>query len=87
MAIQPGESLGLIADAIPDPAVNVTTLQIENQISNADVIDGGDYLDICVGNMVNDVTGEPRLPPEVAAVPSRAALPPMPPASKPSSRS
>lgn len=64
VAIQPGDSLGLIADNIPDPAVNVTSLQIENGISDADVIHDGAYLDVCVGNTVNDITGETRLPPE-----------------------
>ena len=55
--IQPGSSLSLIAEAMPDTAVTYTDLQAENGIGNADYVQAGDYLDICVGNEVNDITG------------------------------
>ena len=74
VVIQAGDSLGLIADAIPDPAVNATRLQAENEISDADMIHEGGYLDICV-NMVNDITGEARLPPEAAPAAPPSGVP------------
>lgn len=59
-AIGPGDSLSLIADAIPDEAVTVASLQAENGIGDPDRIEVGTLLDVCVGNLVDDVTGEPR---------------------------
>ena len=58
--IQPGDSLSLIAEAMPDTAVTYSDLQRENDIDNADQINSGDLLDICVGNQIDDISGETR---------------------------
>jgi hypothetical protein len=58
--IQAGDSLSLIAEAMPDTAVTYEDLQAENGIADADHIEKGDYLDICVGNQIDDITGETR---------------------------
>ena len=57
VVVESGDSLSLIADSIPDPAATVAGIQAENGISNADVIEPGQRLDVCVGNGVDDVTG------------------------------
>ena len=54
-----GESLSLIADRYDDETVTVPALRLENGIAG-DQIDPGDLLDICVGNSIDDVTGEQR---------------------------
>ena len=58
--IQAGDSLSLIADAMPDTAVTYGDLQAENDLADADHIEAGDLLDICVGNQIDDITGETR---------------------------
>ncbi len=58
--IQPRDSLTVIAEAMPDTAVSFQDLQDENGIADADRIESGDYLDICVGNQINDITGDTR---------------------------
>lgn len=58
--IQPGSSLSAIADNMPDTAVSYDDLQVENGIDNADHIEAGDYLDICVGNQIDDIAGDQR---------------------------
>jgi len=58
--IQPRDSLSVIAEAMPDTAVSYEDLQDENGIADADRIESGDYLDICVGNQIDDITGETR---------------------------
>ena len=58
--IQPGDSLSSIAGAMPDTAVSYEDLQNENGIADADHIESGDLLDICVGNQLDDVTGDTR---------------------------
>ena len=70
VVVQSGDSLSLIADSIPDPAVTVASIQAENGIGNADVIEPGQQLDVCVGNGVDDVTGATTEP---AAVPADAS--------------
>ena len=65
--VEAGDSLSLIADGIPDPAVTAGSLQAENGIDDADVIEEGDALDVCVGNGINDVTGGAHQPDGVAA--------------------
>src|SRR5688572_23250965 len=72
VVVESGESLSLIADRIPDPTVTVASLQAENGISDADVIEPGQQLDVCVGNGVDDVTGASR-DPEPAPVPADAS--------------
>lgn len=58
--IQPGDSLSSIADRIPDTAVSFEDLQSENALADADYVQAGDLLDICVGNQVDDVVGGSR---------------------------
>ena len=58
--IQPGNSLSDIAENMPDTAVSYNDLQAENGIDDADHIEAGAHLDICVGNQVDDVTGDGR---------------------------
>ena len=72
VVVERGESLSLIADRIPDPTVTVSSLQAENGIADADVIEPGQQLDVCVGNGVNDVTGASR-DPEPEPVPADAS--------------
>ncbi|CAN5714802.1 hypothetical protein BH20ACT4_BH20ACT4_13700 [soil metagenome] len=76
--IRPGDSLGLIADAVSDDAVTIDALRSENGITDPDSIVAGDLLDICAGNDTDDITGDERVPP---APPS--AAPPAPPATGP----
>ena len=74
--IQSGESLSLIADAVDQAGVSVASLQAENLIADPDLINRGGLLDICVGNSVDDVTGDPRTasaPPAATAAPAPAA--------------
>lgn len=74
--IQSGESLSLIADAVDQAPVSVASLQAENLIADPDLINRGGLLDICVGNGVDDVTGDPRTasaPPAAAEAPAPAA--------------
>ncbi len=63
MRIRPGDSLFVIAEAAGKKTVTIASLQRENGIRNPDRIDAGDLLDICVGNRINDITGERRVPP------------------------
>jgi hypothetical protein len=58
--IQRGDSLSLIAEAMPDTAVTYFDLAAENGIVNADEINAGDLLDICVGNQIDDIDGGSR---------------------------
>jgi len=58
--IQPGDSLSIIAEAMPDTAVTYSDLAAENDITDADQINAGAYLDICVGNEVDDISGNGR---------------------------
>ena len=59
--INPGDSLSEIVEAIAGD-VSVDGLQGENAIAEPDRINAGDYLDICVGNDIDDVTGDERVP-------------------------
>ena len=45
---------------MPDTAVTYADLQAENDVADADHIESGDFLDICVGNQIDDITGETR---------------------------
>jgi hypothetical protein len=69
--IRPGDSLSLIADRVRRKAVTVESLQAENGIADPDTINTGDYLDVCVGNKVNDITGKKRVPPKPPPPPGR----------------
>lgn len=57
--VEPFDSLRLIADQFDDETVNVVALRAENNLPTAD-IDTGQALDVCVGNGLNDLTGEQR---------------------------
>lgn len=56
--LQRGDSLSDIAEEIPDTAVSYDDLALENDITDADRIEAGDYLDICVGNQLDDISGD-----------------------------
>ncbi len=58
--IQEGDSLSIIAEAMPDTAVTYDDLAEENGIDDPDAINSGAYLDICVGNQVDDIDGGDR---------------------------
>ena len=75
IVIRRGDSLTLIADRIGKKKVTVEGLQLENGIIDADRINAGDYLDICIGNKIDDITGDRRRP----APPPPPASPPVPP--------
>jgi len=60
--VQAGESLSAIADGIDDPTVTGSSLQAENAIVDADIVEVGDVLDVCPGNGLDDLTGVERLP-------------------------
>jgi hypothetical protein len=64
--VQSGDSLSLIADAYDDPTVTAENLRSENGISNVDVINAGDVIDVCPDNKIDDLTGEERGVAEVA---------------------
>ena len=61
VVIAPGDSLGLIAERFDDPTVTASSLQAENGIANADLINAGELLDVCVDNGLDDITGEQRV--------------------------
>lgn len=60
-----GDSLTIITERIPDELVVPETVQAENGLVD-DVIHPGQLLDVCVGNGVNDITGEQRVEPNDA---------------------
>ena len=70
VVVAPGDSLSLIAERIPDPSVTVSSIQAENGISDVDVIEPGQRIDVCVGNGVDDVSGSTR---QDEAVPADAS--------------
>jgi hypothetical protein len=61
--IQSGDSLGLIAERFDDPTVTASSLQAENGIDDADAINAGSLLDVCVDNGLDDITGSERVEP------------------------
>ena len=65
--VQEFDSLRLIADQFDDETVNVVALRAENDLLTAD-IDAGQVLDVCVGNGLDDVTGEQRTDPDADVV-------------------
>lgn len=58
--VQAGDSLSIIAEAMPDTAVTYFDLAEENGITDPDAINAGSYLDICVGNDIDDIDGGER---------------------------
>ncbi len=61
--IKRGDSLSIIVEAVDDDAVSVGRLQAENGIIDPNTINAGDYLDVCVRNDIDDITGDERAPP------------------------
>ncbi len=61
------DSLRLIADQFDDETINVVALRAENNLPTAD-IDAGQVLDVCVGNGLDDLTGEQRTDPDAEIV-------------------
>ena len=77
-----------------NPAITIDALAAENGIADANVINAGVSLDICVGNGIDDITGAPLVPPTTVPPPPTAPVPTTPPpvaglasACRPSSRS
>ena len=58
--IQPGDSLSAIVAGVADAAVTVEAVALENGLGNANSINAGNSLDLCVGNGIDDITGQPR---------------------------
>ena len=56
----------MIADGFDDPTITVASLQAENAIVDANVLQAGAVLDVCPGNGLDDLTGLER----VAATPA-----------------
>jgi lipoprotein-anchoring transpeptidase ErfK/SrfK len=67
--IQPGDSLSAIVASVADPALTVEAVVLENGLSNPNSIDAGASLDLCIGNGIDDVTGQPRVAPPAPAAP------------------
>jgi LysM repeat protein len=59
VVVEPGNSLGLIADRFDDDTVTIASIRAENGISG-DTIYAGQLLDVCVDNGLDDITGEER---------------------------
>jgi LysM repeat protein len=57
LQVRPGESLSLLADRFDDDTVTAASIRAENGLGD-DVIFPGQFLDVCVGNGVDDITGE-----------------------------
>jgi L,D-transpeptidase catalytic domain len=74
VVVEPGDSLSLIAERIDDEAATVTNLQGENFLGDSDVIHPGEYLDVCVDNDVDDVTGEQRPNPAIVQAERRGSV-------------
>ena len=58
--VNPGDSLGLIADSRDDEIVTVSAIQAENGLVS-DVIVPDQLLDVCIDNGLDDISGEQRL--------------------------
>ena len=56
-----------LANQFDDETVNVVNLRAENNLATADLVTG-QLLDVCVGNGLDDVTGEQRTDPDEAIV-------------------
>jgi L,D-transpeptidase catalytic domain/LysM domain len=73
--VQPGDSLNAIVTALNNPAVSVDAVAAENGIQDVNVINAGAELDVCPGNGVDDVSGQPRVPPSTEAPPPTTPAP------------
>ena len=65
--VEPGDSLGALADAEADEIVTTASLQAENGLAG-EVIVPGQLLDVCIDNGLDDITGEQRLERNAAVV-------------------
>ncbi len=65
--VEPGDSLGGLADAEADEIVTSASLQAENGLSD-ELIVPGQLLDVCIDNGLDDITGEQRLERNAAVV-------------------
>ena len=65
--VEPGDSLGAIADAQADEIVTNATLQAENGLPD-ELIIPEQLLDVCIDNGLDDITGEQRLERNAAVV-------------------
>jgi hypothetical protein len=63
--VAPDQTLTMITDLIPDEIVVPETVEAENGLPD-DVLQPGQLLDVCVGNGLNDITGEQRTEPNAA---------------------
>ena len=69
LIVQSGDSLETIVARLANPAVTVESLATENAIADPNRINAEDPLDICPGNGVDDITGEPwEAPPPPSTV-------------------
>jgi lipoprotein-anchoring transpeptidase ErfK/SrfK len=57
--LAPGETLADVAARFDEAEIDVTSLEVENGLAGATVA-AGDRLDVCVGNGIDDLTGEQR---------------------------
>jgi hypothetical protein len=74
VVVGPGDSLSLIVERIDDDVVTVANVQGENFLGDSEVIHAGEYLDVCVDNNIDDVTGEERPNPVIVAAEGRVSV-------------
>ena len=65
--VEPGQSLGGIADAEADEIITIASLQAENGLPD-ELIVPGQLLDVCIDNGLDDISGEQRLERNAAVV-------------------
>jgi LysM repeat protein len=65
--VEPGDSLGAIADAEADEIVTIASLQAENGLTD-ELIVPDQLLDVCIDNGLDDITGEQRLERNAAVI-------------------
>jgi LysM repeat protein len=65
--VEPGDSLGAIADAEADEIITIASLQAENGLTD-ELIVPDQLLDVCIDNGLDDITGEQRLERNAAVV-------------------
>jgi len=71
--VSAGQSLTIIANELATPGVTAESLQAENGIVDADVINIGQVLDVCVGNGIDDRTGTAVVTPDTSPVGAQQA--------------
>lgn len=72
--IKAGDNLTQIVETVANDAVTVESVQAENSIADPQTIFVDDYLDVCVGNGLDDITGVQRTPAGAAAQPTAPAV-------------